>query len=448
MVADLMNFNPEDRTPTQIDRLIRAPGVIIGLAVVLGIAAIVVCWLLWMLCGGFIRDALASQFWFAIIMMAIVFVVIFSVVGISTLAERKVAAFCQDRKGPNRVGFWGMIQPLADGLKFLLKEDVTPAQADKPIFMLAPCIAFVLAFIGFAIIPWAGEIHWPWMADGELVTTQVASLDIGVLYMLAVGGLAVYGVVLAGWASNNKYSFYGGMRAAAQMISYEVPMGLVLIVILLVAGSLRPEIIVNQQAESGVWNVFMHPLAFFLIVVAAFAETNRTPFDLAECEQELVGGFHTEYSSMKFAMFFLGEYAHMVIGSALIVALFLGGWHFWGLTGVENNAWWAALIKFGVFWAKIIAFLGFYMMVRWTIPRFRFDQLMKLAWKGMIPMGMGLVVATGVLAAFGWQDKFLPSIIADAVVLGITLWFAARSKAPVTGRQDNLPDIEVRPRAV
>jgi NADH-quinone oxidoreductase subunit H len=237
------------------------------------------------------------------------------------------------------------------------------------------------------------------------------------------------------------------MRAAAQMISYEVPMGLALIVILLVAGSLRPEVIVDQQAESGVWNAFMHPLAFFLIVVVAFAETNRTPFDLAECEQELVGGFHTEYSSMKFAMFFLGEYAHMVTGSALIVALFLGGWHFWGLPGVENNAWWAALIKFCVFWAKIIAFIGFYMMIRWTIPRFRFDQLMKLAWKGMIPMGMGLVVATGVLTALGWQDKFLPSIVSDAIVLAITLWLASRSKAPVTGRQDNLPEIEVRPQA-
>lgn len=441
----LLNFDPHDKTPTVVDRVLRKPTTfmtIMAAAVVLLVVVVAVIWGVW---GEQIRELLASQFAFAIVMMAISFVLIISVCGIATLAERKIAAFAQDRKGPNRVGFWGLVQPLADGLKFLLKEDITPARVEKPVFLLAPVIAFVLAYIGFAVIPWAGEIHWPWMAGDATVTTQVASIDMGILYILAVSGLAVYGVVLGGWASNNKYSFFGGMRAAAQMVSYEVPLGLALLVILLVAGTLRLEVIVNQQAASGVWNVFLHPLAFMLVLVVAFAETNRTPFDLAECEQELVGGFHTEYSSMKFAMFFLAEYAHMVTGSAVIVALFLGGWHFWGLPGVENHAWWAAIIKFAVYWAKVIALLFFFMWIRWTLPRFRFDQLMRLAWKGMIPIGMALLFATGLLAVPGWQDKFLPSIIVDAIVLAVALWVASRARTPVSGRQDNLPPVEVLP---
>ncbi len=443
-MSTLYNFDPDDKTPTAVDRVLRRPTTFLTIAVVATVALAAVAGVVWTLWSEGIKNLLASQFAFAIIMMALSFVLVISVCGIATLAERKIAAFAQDRKGPNRVGFWGLIQPLADGLKFLLKEDITPARVEKPVFYLAPVIAFVLAYIGFAVIPWAGQIQWPWMAEGS-VTTQVASIDMGILYILAVGGLAVYGVVLAGWASNNKYSFFGGMRAAAQMVSYEVPLGLALLVILLTAGTLRLELIVDQQATSGVWNVFMHPLAFVLTLVVAFAETNRTPFDLAECEQELVGGFHTEYSSMKFAMFFLAEYAHMVTGSAVIVALFLGGWHFWGLPGVENHTWWAALIKFAVYWAKVIGLLFFFMWIRWTLPRFRFDQLMRLAWKGMIPVGMGLLLATGVLAALGWQEKFIPSVIADGIVLALTLAVAARARTPVSGRQDNLPPIEVLP---
>jgi NADH-quinone oxidoreductase subunit H len=457
-MPDIMNFDPGDKTPTVVDRLIRAPGVLLGVALGLGLVVAVVLVLVWFLFTEPIQALLASQLGLSVVIMAVTIVLMFIVVAASILFERKIAAFIQDRKGPNRVGFWGIVQPVADGLKFLLKEEFTPARVDRPVFILAPCITFVIAFIGFAVIPWAGEIQWPWMTEGELVTTQVASLDIGILYILAVGGLGVYGVVLAGWASNNKYSFYGGMRAAAQMISYEVPMGLVLVVILLVAGSLRPEMIVNQQAQSGVWNILLHPIAALLLATCAFAEANRTPFDLAEAEQELVGGFHTEYSSMKFAMFFLGEYAHMIVGSAVFVALFLGGWHVWFLPNVENTAWWAALIKFAVFWAKIMLFIAFYMLIRWTLPRFRFDQLMKLAWKSMIPLGMGLVVVQGVLSAFGVQVRpdtgFFSKVvvvavywIANGAVLGVTLWIAARSTEPVTGRQENLPEIEVRPQA-
>ena len=457
-MPDIMNFSKQDQNPTIVDRLIRAPGVIFGAAILLGISGAVVLVLLWYWFGDAIRWVLGTQLPFSVLIILLTIALMFTVIATSILFERKISAFIQDRKGPNRVGFWGVLQPLADGLKFLLKEEFTPAQVDRPLFILAPCITFISAFIGFAIIPWAGEIHWPWAEAGTLVTTQVAGLDVGILYILAVGGLGVYGAVLAGWASNNKYSFFGGFRAAAQMISYEVPLGLVLIVVLLVSGTLRPELIVNQQAETGVWNVFLHPLALLLITVCAFAEANRTPFDLVEAEQELVGGFHTEYSSMKFAMFFLGEYAHMIVGSALIIALFFGGWHLWFLPGMEENTWWAALIKFAVYWTKIILFIAFFMVIRWTIPRFRFDQLMKLAWKGMIPIGMGLVVVQTLLTAFGVTIKPDASLggkigviavywIANGVLLGITLWIASRSRTPVTGRQENLPEIEVRPSA-
>ncbi len=456
-MPDVMNFDPCDKNPTIVDRAIRAPGVIIGAAAVLGVVGLAALVLVWRLFGDPIRALLDTQFPFSILLILATIAIMFGVIATSILFERKIAAFIQDRKGPNRVGFWGVLQPTADGLKFLLKEEFTPAGVDRGIFVLAPCLAFVVTFIGFAIIPWAGEIQWPWAAEGETVTTQVAGIDMGILYILAVGGLGVYGIVLAGWASNNKYSFFGGMRAAAQMISYEIPMGLVLVVVLLVTGTLRPELIVNQQAQSGVWNVFLHPLAFLLITICLFAEANRTPFDLMEAEQELVGGFHTEYSSMKFAMFFLGEYAHMITGSALIIALFFGGWHVWFLPNVEDTAWWAAVIKFAAYWVKIILFIVLFMVVRWTLPRFRFDQLMKLAWKGLIPIAMGLVVVQGVLVGFGCRIDPAASVgsklgvvaiywCANAVVLGLALWFTARSRQPVTGRQDNLPQIEVRPR--
>lgn len=403
-----------------------------------------------------IQDILSDQFWFALIMIG---VSLGAIVGVAAplciLAERKLSAYIQDRKGPNRVGPWGLLQPVADGVKFILKEDIVPAYVDKPVYILAPGLALMVALLGFAVIPWADVIEWPW---GTTVSTQVASLDIGFLYMLAIASLSVYGVVLAGWSSNNKYAFYGGMRATAQMLSYEVPLGLGLLCVLLVAGNLRLETIVDQQAATGIWYVFVHPVPFLLVLIGAFAETNRTPFDLAEAEQELVGGYHTEYSAMKFAMFFLAEYTHMVINSALMIAVFFGGWAPLPFTSLlaDNHTWWAAVLKFGAYWGKIAAFIGFYMLIRWTIPRFRFDQLMRLAWKGLVPLGLASLLGTAVLIAFGWRidpgaglaGNIGPAAISfamNAAIFGAAIWIAKRSNAPVTGRQDNLPEVEVKP---
>ena len=428
-----------DKSVQRVERLLRKPSVLFGAGLVL--LAVVAALLV--LAFPLYKGLLSSPFWFPILVMAVMLVVILSATAICILAERKVAGFMQDRYGPNRVGFWGLLQPAADGLKFLLKEDIIPRNVDRPLFLLAPCLALIVSLIGFAIIPWAGDVRWPWMAPGTAVSTQVASLDIGVLYFLAVGALSVYGVVLAGYASNNKYSFFGGMRATAQMISYELPLGLALVCVLLSAGTLRLEEIVAQQARTGVWYVFIQPLPFLLVLVSSFAETNRAPFDLPEAEQELVGGYHTEYSAMKFAMFFLAEYAHMVTGSAVMIALFFGGWHFWGLPGVENTAWWAMLIKLAVYLTKIALFIGLFMVVRWTLPRFRFDQLMRLAWQALVPVGVAVVAGMALLTAIGWQRTWWATLAVNSLALVGMLWTAARSHRPVTGRQEDLPPVEV-----
>lgn len=450
-----------DKIPTPIDRWIRDWRNLLLLVppLLLGPPALIVG--AWFVFPEATKSVLGSQFWFSVIMMALSLFLIIHLCAGCILAERKISAYIQDRLGPNRVGWGGLLQPIADGVKFILKEEVIPVGAEKPIFILAPCLAFVISLLGFAIIPWAGEIVWPWTdASGNpvKVTTQVAPLDIGVLYMLAVGSLSVYGVVLAGWASNNKYAHFGGMRATAQMLSYEVPLGLGLLVMILAAGTLRVEEIVNQQAFTGIWNVFVHPVAFLLVLIAAFAETNRAPFDLAECEHELIAGFHTEYSSMKFALFFLGEYAHMVTASAFVVAIFLGGWSL--LPGYDPladvNTWWAALIKFHIFWGKVLAVVVFYMLIRWTLPRFRFDQLMRISWKGLVPIGMAMVFATILLTAlgvkidatkgfFGNLGYATITLAVNLVVIAGAVWFSGAAKAPVTGRQENLPTLRVMP---
>jgi NADH-quinone oxidoreductase subunit H len=433
-----------DPAVRRVETVLRNPVVIFGAIVILTVPVVLLAW--WAF--PYYRWLLSDPFWFPLIVMAAMLGLILQSTAICILAERKIAGFTQDRRGPNRVGFWGILQPVADGLKFFLKEDITPMRVDRPIFMLAPVIALTLSLVGFAIIPWAGDVHWPWMEPGETVRTQVASVDIGILYILAIGSLGAYGIVLAGYASNNKYSFFGGMRAAAQMISYELPLGLALLCLLLVAGSLRPEEIVRQQAESGIWYVFIHPLPFFLVLVSSFAEANRAPFDLAEAEQELVGGFHTEYSSMKFAMFFLGEYAHMITGSAIMVALFFGGWAPLPFTSLlaDNTAWWAMLIKLGAFLTKVVLFIALFMIIRWTIPRFRFDQLMHLCWLSLVPVGIVLVAATAVLATFiDLQRYWYWSLLMNLVVLVLLLVQAARTRAPVTGRQQDLPEVIVRP---
>lgn len=388
---------------------------------------------------------LDTQFPFSLVIAFIVLNIIVNGCAACILAERKLSAYIQDRKGPNRVGPWGVLQPIADGIKFILKEDYTPAHVDKPTFILAPMIAFISALLGFIIIPWAGRIHWPWMPAGETVTTQAASLDVGFLYLLAVGSLAVYGIVLAGWASNNKYAFYGGMRATAQMLSYEVPMGLGLLAMLLINGNLQLDGMVETQAQTGLWYVLYQPIAFVMVMTSSLAETNRAPFDLAECEQELIAGFHVEYGSMKYAMFPLGEYAHMITASAVLSCLFFGGWHVWGLTDVNDVSWIGALIKFAVIWTKIALFVGFFMLIRWTIPRFRFDQLMRMAWKSMVPLGMGLIVGNSVLVYFGVHHSLPANLGMNAALIVLALIVSASARAPVTGRQEYMPEVRVQP---
>ena len=428
----------------RFESFLRSPVLLV--AVLIGGGAATVALAMGLTSLSFVQWLLSEQFWFSILVMAGVLGAMMGACAYCILAERKMSAYVQDRHGPNRVGWKGAFQPVADGLKMFLKEDIIPAKIDKPIFLLAPAISFTIALVGFAIIPWAGEVHWPWMEEGSAaISTQVANIDIGVLYLIAVGSMGVYGVVLAGYASNNKYSFYGGIRAAAQMISYEIPLGLGILCIILTVGSVRLDEIVNAQAQAGLWLVISQPLAFLLVLVSAFAETNRAPFDLAEAEQELVGGFHTEYSALKFGLFFLGEYAHMITNGALMVALFFGGWHLWFLPGVENHAWWAMLIKLGVYVAKIAVFIWFYMMIRWTLPRLRFDQLMRVAWKGMVPIGMGLVIATSVLVVLDLHRQWYWCLGANVVVLILALLWSSLSKVPVTGRQENMPDVQVRP---
>ncbi|HIC74687.1 MAG TPA: NADH-quinone oxidoreductase subunit NuoH [Candidatus Marinimicrobia bacterium] len=323
-----------------------------------------------------------------------VFAAIMLTVMAMTLAERRVSAFMQNRLGPNRVGPKGLLQPLADGIKFLMKEDVIPDGVDKPIFLLAPVMLLVPALMTFAIIPFGSELH----LFGREIQLQVADINIGILYILALTSVGVYGIVLAGWSSNSKYPLLGGLRSSAQLISYELAMGLAIISIVLLAGSLRlNDIITQQQGHFLSWNVFKQPLAFLIFVVATYAETNRLPFDLTEAEQELVGGYHTEYSSMKFAMFFTAEYANMVTAAALTVTLFFGGWDV-PLLNETSIGVLGAILSVLSFVLKTAFFLFLFIWVRWTFPRFRYDQLMKLGWKVMLPLALiNIFVTAGYL---------------------------------------------------
>ena len=321
------------------------------------------------------------------------------------LLERKICAWVQDRVGPNRVGPKGLLQPIADGLKLFMKEDFTPRGVDKVLFTLAPALTVLPALIGFLIIPWAGTLD---MGSWGTVQIMGADLNVGIVYLIAVASLGVYGVGLGGWASNNKYSFLGGLRASAQMISYEIPMGLALLCVILTAGTLLPQDIVQQQLQ-GQWFLVQQPLAAILFYICLLAEANRAPFDLAEAEQELIGGWHTEYSSMRWALFFLGEYVHVIVGSAFFATLFLGGWSlnpFWGWDLPAGGAWWMILIQFAVVMGKVFALVVLTMMVRWTLPRFRFDQLMKLAWECLIPLALLLLLMTSFFVYLGWTPYF------------------------------------------
>jgi NADH-quinone oxidoreductase subunit H len=370
------------------------------------------------------------------------------------LVERWMAAWVQDRKGPNRVGipltkirFFGLGQPLADGLKIILKEDFTPRHVDKVLYTAAPLVILAASLAIFAAIPFGSSLP-PIPAlglTGEEPLLVAPGLDVGVLWVFALSSIAVYGVLLGGWASNNKYGFLGGLRSSAQLVAYEIPLGLGLLGVVLAAGSLKLDTIMNAQASSGVWYAFAQPLGFVVFLVASFAEAARLPFDLPEAEQELVGGYHTEYSGIKLLLFLVAEFLHMVTAAFLIVIMFLGGWHLWGVTGSGPVETWAvALIRFGVLSAKILGVILFFMLVRWSWPRFRFDQLMNLAWKVMLPLGLAnlVIVATveefrpQLVASFGEGTAGAVAIAAPWVVF-VLGWLAAGLLTP--SGTDNTP---------
>jgi NADH-quinone oxidoreductase subunit H len=378
--------------------------------------------------------------------------------------ERKIAAYVQDRIGPNRVGPAGLFQPIADGLKFLFKEDIIPSHVDKLLFLVAPTIAVITALLAFAVVPFGAtsapppprrpqvpalEAQMPEYQQQLAAYEEEARkyreqyldryqfviaphVDIGIVFLFAVTSLTVYAIILGGWSANNKYSLIGGLRSSAQLVSYEIPMGMSILGIALMTGSLNLERIIQQQVQPTdsdwwAWNVCYQPLAFLLFMISAFAECNRLPFDLPEAEQELVGGYHTEYSALKFGLFFVGEYTHMVTTSFLMVILFFGGWHFPWIA--EADAGW--LIKLIVFAVKVTGFILFYMLIRWTLPRFRFDQLMGLAWKVLIPLALVnlvcVLVVKEIMALNDLDGRFqwvlMPVSLAVLVVTG---WLAAR----------------------
>lgn len=323
-----------------------------------------------------------------IITIAIVVGAIPGVCNYLILLERKLSAWMQDRVGPNRVGPMGLLQPLADGVKLLLKEEVIPPHVDRVLFLIAPGISVFTALLAFAVVPF-GPVGVEG-APGFIRFIIAPGIDIGLVFIFAVGSLAVYGIVLGGWASNNKYSALGALRASAQVVSYEIPLGMSVLGIALLSGTVNLEEIMQRQISGGLaaWNIWFQPLAALLFFTASLAEANRLPFDLAECEQELVGGWHTEYSALKWALFFLGEYTHMITISFLTSILFLGGWHLPGIAEAASVYPLAWLVKMLVLMGKAFFFICVIIMLRWTIPRFRFDQLMELAWRVMIPLSL------------------------------------------------------------
>ncbi|HNP33104.1 MAG TPA: NADH-quinone oxidoreductase subunit NuoH [Flavobacterium sp.] len=311
----------------------------------------------------------------------------------STWAERKVAAFLQDRVGPNRAGWGGLLQPLADGMKLFAKEEFAPNTPNKFLFFVGPAIAMSTALMTSAVIPWGDKLH----IFGHDVVLQATDIDVSLLYIFGVVSVGVYGIMIGGWASNNKFSLMGAVRAASQMVSYEVAMGLSIIALVMMTGTLSLKEVSMQQSGMH-WNVFYQPVGFLIFLICAFAETNRTPFDLAECESELIGGYHTEYSSMKMGFYLFAEYANMFISSTIIAVLYFGGYNYPGMHWMVENAGVNAanILGIGVLFIKICFFIFFYMWVRWTIPRFRYDQLMNLGWKILIPLSIINIIITGI----------------------------------------------------
>ena len=310
----------------------------------------------------------------------------------TTFAERKVAGWLQDRPGPNRAGPFGMFQPLADGLKLFFKEEIIPNFSSKALFVMGPALAMMTAIMTSAVIPWGDKVI---LFDRE-ISLQIADINIGILYVFGVVSLGVYGIMIGAWASNNKYSLMGGLRAASQIISYELAMGISIIALLMFTGTLSLKEMVLQQ-QAGHWNIIYQPLGFLIFIICAFAECNRTPFDLPEAENELIGGYHTEYSSMKLGFYLFSEYINMFISSAVMASLYFGGYDipFFNEAAHADMGNWLALIGLGAFLIKIVIFIFIFMWVRWTIPRFRYDQLMHLGWRILIPLALFNMLATG-----------------------------------------------------
>ena len=407
-------------------------------------------------------------FWTSLVKLLVAFVVVLLTVAMTTLAERRIAGFIQDRLGPNRVGPFGLLQPIADGLKNFAKEETRPGEAAGFYFTIAPILALAPAFVLFAVIPWAAPLPTPW----GVVDMIVADVPIGILFILAFSSLGVYGSFLAGWSSGNKYAFLGGLRGAAQMVSYEVALGLSLIPIFMITGNVTiTEMVWMQQEGLGLWFVLPLSLGFFLFVISAFAETNRLPFDMPEAESELVAGFHAEYSSMKFSMFMMGEYAHVITTAALMAALFFGGWDipFWqgddmrllpgGVVQGAEPAWWKSLLTFLMFAAKTLFFVFVFIWVRWTLPRFRYDQIMDLGWKAMLPTSLAYVMLISVtilaLDSLGLTYGLVYGLILTAVslvALFLFLWVldndrvlrGGSAKRPVAPREPEATVVDER----
>ena len=380
-----------------------------------------------------------------LIKMLVVFTIYMVGVALLTLAERKISAWMQDRLGPNRVGK-GWLQPAADGLKNIMKEETYPDAAYTPIFVLAPALAFIPAMLTWAVIPFGA----PWDSPWGRIELALAPLPIGFLFILALGSVGVYGIVLAGWSSNNKYSLLGGLRSSAQMVSYEISMGMATIPVLLLAGNVSLNTIVERQATIAPlsWNAATCTLAWLIFLISAFAETNRLPFDLPEAESELITGYHTEYSAMKFSMFFIAEYANMVTASALMSTLFFGGWDipFLAWDNIAPHTGLKTLLTTLFFVTKVLFWVFFYMWIRWTLPRFRYDQLMALGWKILLPLALAyiVVIASAVVglqmagyAPTSWQ--FSGALFGINLVLMIALFFffdRGRIVSPAYSRLD------------
>lgn len=409
---------------------------------------------------------LGPTFLGALIKIAIVVGVVMGAAAYLVLVERWIAAWVQMRRGPNRVGvpltrwkLFGLGQPIADGLKFFFKEEFDPAHVNRRLYVMAPFVLLAAALGVYACIPFGSTLpidaskiplvnqlplaDWGWDRPMQVNLIVAPQLDIGLIYIFALSSLAVYGVILGGWASNNKYSFLGGLRSSAQLIAYELPLGLAVLGVVLATGSLRVDAVIRAQAASGVWYAFAQPLGMVVFVVAAFAEAARLPFDLPEAEQELVGGYHTEYSGIKLMLFLTAEFIHMITAAFLIVMLFFGGWHVWGMTPPgEAIGLGEAALRIIVLAAKILAVVLFFMLVRWSWPRFRYDQLMALGWKVMLPLGVVNLVAVAIVEEMRHAGGGASSLVWIAIGWGVAIaaWLAVAWTAPLLA--DNRPRLE------